>query len=190
VSLRLNVAAEAATPNARGDGQCAARSTKLSGTQRLQEVTSRRQFNVESCGSRLRTWGAACCARTKAVWLGGAGFVDEFAEVAFGVAAVGVATVFVFFGDDVEKFFDGAALRGQFVQFKLRSQAAQEFCRFEHVGSLENADEAANRTRGLRNFLRNSHEIFVWWVCALELRIVRRACSNGNVLAFRALTGL
>ena len=64
--------------------------------------------------------------------LGGAGFVDQLAEVAFGVAAVGVAAVFVFFGDEVEKFFDGAAFRGLFVEFELRGQAAQKFCCFEH----------------------------------------------------------
>jgi hypothetical protein len=44
----------------------------------------------------LRTWGAAGCAPTKAIWSGGAGFVDEVAEIAFGVAAVGVAAFFVF----------------------------------------------------------------------------------------------
>jgi hypothetical protein len=94
---------------------------------------------------------------------GGAGFVDEVAEIAFGVAAVGVASVCVFFGDDMKKFFDGAAFRGLFVQFELRSQAAQEFCRFEHdVGILEGADEAANRTRVLGDSLRNCCEIFVW----------------------------
>jgi hypothetical protein len=114
-------------------------------------------------GSILRTWGAACCAPTKAIWSGGAGFVDEFAEVALGVAAAGVTAVFVFFSDEVEKFFDGAAFRGLFVDFELRGQAAQKFCRFEHDGEiLRSGNEATNRTWGLGGNLRNICDIFAW----------------------------
>ena len=65
----------------------------------------------------------------------------------------------------MEKFFDGAAFRGWFVQFELRSQAAQEFCRFEHDEEiLESGSEAANRTWGLGGNLRNICDIFAWRV--------------------------
>jgi len=96
---------------------------------------------------------------------GGAGFVDEVAEIAFGVAAVGVASVCVFFGDDMKKFFDGAAFRGLFVQFELRSQVAQKFCRCHDVRILESGNEWTNRTRGLRDFLRNLARFFSWREC-------------------------
>ena len=119
----------------------------------------------------MRTWGAAVLRPYKAIrWLGGAGFVcvyliDEVAEVAFGVAAVGVAAFFVFSGDFVHQFIDGAAFRGLFVEFELRSQAAQEFCCFEHdVGILKSEGEATNRTLVLGGNLRNICDIFAWWV--------------------------
>ncbi len=65
---------------------------------------------------------------------GGAGFLDEVAEVAFGIAAVGVAAVVELFGDLVEQFVYGATFRGLLVQFELSGEAAQEFCRVEHDG--------------------------------------------------------
>ena len=91
-------------------------------------------------------------------------FVDEVAEVAFGVAAVGVAAVFVFVGDLVHEFVNGAAFRGLFVEFELRSQAAQEFCCFEHDEEILSGEgEATNRTLVLGRNLRNICDIFAWW---------------------------
>jgi hypothetical protein len=96
-------------------------------------------------------------------WLGGgAGFVDEGAEVAFGVAAAGVLADFVFFLDEAKEFFDGAAFRGGFVEFELRGQAAQEICRRHDERILSDGDGAANRTRVLRICLRNWRELFAW----------------------------
>ena len=69
-------------------------------------------------------WAAALQVDRDSRLVCGAGFVDEGAKVAFGVAAAGVEADVVFFGDYVEEFFDGAALRGLFVEFELRSQAA------------------------------------------------------------------
>jgi hypothetical protein len=118
------------------------------------------------CGSILRTWGAAVLRPYEEVRsLGGAGFdlIDEVAEVAFGVAAVGVAAFFVLSGDFVHQFVDGAAFRGWFVEFELRSQAAQEFCCFEHDEEiLKSEGEATNRTLVLGDFLRNSARFFSW----------------------------
>ena len=117
----------------------------------------------------MRTWGAAVLRPYKAIrWLGGAGFVcvyliDEVAEVAFGVAAVGVAAFFVFSGDFVHQFVDGAAFHGLFVEFELRSQAAQEFCCFEHDEEILSGEgEATNRTLVLGRNLRNICDIFAW----------------------------
>src|ERR1700733_463419 len=124
---------------------------------RGEEVDSR-QLKVESetaratatcCGSIVRTWGAAVLRPYKAIrWLGGAGFVcvyliDEVAEVAFGVAA----------------------FRGLFVEFELRSQAAQEFCCFEHDEEILSGEgEATNRTLVLGRNLRNICDFFAWRV--------------------------
>ena len=91
-------------------------------------------------------------------------FVDEDAEVAFGVAAVGVAAVFVFVGDLVHEFVNGAAFRGLFVEFELGGEAAQEFCCVDHDEEiLRGAVEGTNRTRVLGEWIRNSFEIFAWW---------------------------
>jgi len=54
----------------------------------------------------------------------GAGFVYQGAEIAFGVAAAGVDSEVVFFGDEMKKLFDRAALGGLLVDFELRSQVA------------------------------------------------------------------
>jgi hypothetical protein len=70
----------------------------------------------------------------------------------------------------MEKFFDGAAFRGLFVQFELRSQAAQKFCCFEHDDEiLESGNDATNRTRGLGGNLRNICDIFAWRVYQGEM---------------------
>jgi hypothetical protein len=92
-------------------------------------------------------------------------FVDEVAEVAFGVAAVGVAAIFEFIGDLIHEFVYGAALRGLFVEFQLSGEAAQEFCRVDHDEEiLRVADEETNRTGVLGEWIRNMCEIFAWRV--------------------------
>jgi hypothetical protein len=99
------------------------------------------------------------------VRLGGDGFVcgdfvDEVAEVAFGVAAVGVAAVCEFVGDLVHQFVYGAAFRGLFVEFELGSEAAQEFGCVDHdEGILRFAGEATNRTGVLGEWIRNFEKI-------------------------------
>ena len=102
--------------------------------------------------------------------LGGDGFVcgdfvDEVAEVAFGIAAVGVAALFVFDGDFVEQFVHGAAFRGLFVELELSGEAAQKFCCVDHDEEiLRVGGEGTNRTGVLGEWIRNTCEIFAWRV--------------------------
>src|ERR1700722_15057143 len=101
-------------------------------SKRVRDAKIARDFmgaSVEIRGQGIEEWGGCGIAWGLYFFgdggvggLGGAGFVDEVAEVAFGVAAVGVAAFFVFSGDFVHSFVDGAAFRGLVVEFELRTQ--------------------------------------------------------------------
>ena len=68
----------------------------------LRPYTVAKRFTSVGLNLNPAIWGAIAATgwrngiATGRGGLGGAGFVDEVAEIAFGVAAVGVAAVFVF----------------------------------------------------------------------------------------------